>query len=168
MYTLVVDRRSRFLYTAKQTRLFPMILKMFKARQTLDSVITAAKLRCGNSRLDILSRRKGRWKKTILTHSSPCSIFLFYKIIRIHLAIFKNLLFAKHRQTLSFVWKLYVCCLFGMTNLSAPSNENWRIPENNMSTIDSSLGLDRALLADVVSGTTINRLNQVFIWSKAN
>ena len=58
IYRFMVDRRFGFLYTAKQTRLFPMILMMFNARQTLASVITTAKLRFGNSRLDISTSKK--------------------------------------------------------------------------------------------------------------
>ena len=54
-YRLVVDRRFGFLYTAKQTRLFPIILVMLIAKQTLASVITTPKLRFGNSRLDIFT-----------------------------------------------------------------------------------------------------------------
>ena len=53
MYTLVVDRSLGFLYTAKQTRMFPVILMMLIARQTLASMIITPKLRFAKSSEDI-------------------------------------------------------------------------------------------------------------------
>ena len=56
IYRLVVDRRFEFLYVATQTRLFPMILVMLNAIQTL--ALTTSKLRLGDSRFDIFSTKK--------------------------------------------------------------------------------------------------------------
>ena len=53
IYKLVVDRSLWFLYTAKQTRVFPMILMMAIARHTVASMMTTAKLRSSNSIEDI-------------------------------------------------------------------------------------------------------------------
>ena len=58
IYRLVVDRRFEFLYVATQTRLFPMMLVMLNAIQTLASVMKTSKLRLGNSRFDIFSTKK--------------------------------------------------------------------------------------------------------------
>ena len=51
---LVVDCGVVFLYNAIQTSLFPMMLVTLKATHTLASVMTAAKLRIGSSRSEIL------------------------------------------------------------------------------------------------------------------
>ena len=56
IYRLVVDRRFEFLYVATQTRLFPMMLVMLNAIQTL--ALTTSKLRLGDSRFDIFSTKK--------------------------------------------------------------------------------------------------------------
>jgi len=54
MYRSIVDRSfAGFLYTAKQTRRFPVTLMTFIERQTLASMITTDKLRVGNSSEDI-------------------------------------------------------------------------------------------------------------------
>ena len=53
IYRLVVDRRFEFLYAAIQTRLFPMMLTMHNAIQTLASVMTTGKLRLGSSEFNI-------------------------------------------------------------------------------------------------------------------
>ena len=53
IYRLVVDRRFVFLYAAIQTRLFPMMLTMHNAIQTLASVMTTSKLRLGSSEFNI-------------------------------------------------------------------------------------------------------------------
>jgi len=55
MYRLVSDRSLGLLYTAKQSRTFPMTLVMFIARQILASTTAATKLRVGNSSEDILA-----------------------------------------------------------------------------------------------------------------
>ena len=56
MYRLKVDRKFGFLYVAIQTRLFPMMLVILNAIQTLASVMTTGKLRLGNSGFSFLPK----------------------------------------------------------------------------------------------------------------
>ena len=53
IYRLVVDRRFEFLCAAIQTRLFPIMLMMHNAMQTLASVMTIGTLRLGSSEFNI-------------------------------------------------------------------------------------------------------------------